>query len=91
MADQNNVVEAITDPVTGEDAWKNRTYIVGVVGGAIVGALSALLYVRSAEESLEETGEPPSVSTGTLLSLVLAALGLIRQIAESGKSKGKKK
>ena len=54
MADQNNVVEAITDPVTGEDAWKNRTYIVGVVGGAIVGALSALLYVRSAEESIEE-------------------------------------
>ncbi|MCA9884646.1 MAG: hypothetical protein KC546_13025 [Anaerolineae bacterium] len=89
MADQNNVVESVADSVTGEESWKNRTYIVGVIGGAIVGGLSAMLYVRSAEESLEETGEPPSVSTGTLLSLVLAALGLIRQIAESGKSKKK--
>lgn len=72
-----------------DKSWKNKMYVVGVVGGAIVGGLSALLYVRSAEESMEAEGEMPEVSTGTMLSLTLAAISLIRQIAESGKNKKK--
>ncbi|QPC80691.1 hypothetical protein G4Y79_13315 [Phototrophicus methaneseepsis] len=70
-----------------EQDWKNKMYVFGVIGGAIVGGLSALLYVRSAEESMAAEGEMPEVSTGTMLSLTLAAISLIRQIAESGKKK----
>lgn len=67
--------------------WKTRTYLMGTLAGAAFGLISAYLFARAAEEN--EGGKPESISTGTLLSLVLAVMGLLRQIAESGKSKKK--
>lgn len=68
--------------------WKSRTYITGVLGGAFLGALSAYLYARAAEED-EGGGAKPKIQTGQLLSLALAVLGLIRQFAEAGRPKKK--
>jgi hypothetical protein len=69
-----------------DDSWKSRTYVMGVGLGAIVGMMSAYLFVRSAEEN-PESGRPEPIQTGTLISLLLAVLALVRQIAESGKRK----
>lgn len=71
-----------------DDRWKTRTYVMGVILGAVVGLLSAYLFVRSAEEN-PETGRPEPIQTGTLITIVLAVMSLMRQIAESGKPRRK--
>ena len=73
-------------------SWKNRIYIMGALLGAVTGFLSAYLFAQEAEEAAENKEERPKVPATTLLSLALSALGLVRQIAETGKKKkdGKK-
>lgn len=63
--------------------WKTRTLIVTVAAGAIAGYLAGMLYVRQVEE---QGGEPPEkANTTTLLSIALAALAVVRQVAALGK------
>ncbi len=81
---QNNLQ---TTPETPDTAWKTRTYALGVVAGAVMGLLSAYMFTRAAEEN--EDGKPDAIPTGTLIGILLSVLGLIRQIAESGKPKKK--
>lgn len=69
-----------------DESWKPRSYVMGVGVGAFVGLMSAYLFVRSAEEN-PETGKPEPIRTGTIISLLLGVLALVRQIAESGKPK----
>jgi len=79
-----------TQEITNTDeseSWKQRTYITGIAIGSLAGLFSAYLFARAAEEN--EDGKPQQMSTGTLISLTLAVLGLVRQIAESGKQKKK--
>lgn len=68
-----------------DESWKGRTFAMFGGVGAALGVVTAYLYVRSAEEQPE--GERQKLSTGTMISLLLATLALIRQIAESGKPK----
>ena len=71
--------------------WKRQNYILGTMVGMILGTLAAYLYNRAAEEDAERQGGKPSpVSTTQLIGLSLALLGVIRQIAELGKSSKKK-
>lgn len=71
---------------TGEN-WKNRSYIVGTMLGTLFGAIAAYLYNRAAEEDADlHGGHPVKIQTGQMLGLTLAALGIIRQIAELGKA-----
>lgn len=72
-----------------DDSWKMKAYAIGLIGGSLMGLLSAYLFNRAAEENREE-GEAISVSTTTLIGLALSAMSLIRQIAESGRKKQKK-
>jgi H+/Cl- antiporter ClcA len=66
--------------------WKTRAYLIGLVGGAVFGFLAAMLYARAAEEEAARSGgNPPSIPTTSLIGLLLSALALIRQIAETGK------
>lgn len=67
-----------------EDNWKTRVYAMGVMVGALMGFISAYLFARAAEEN-SENGKPQQIPTGTLLGLLLSAMSLMRQIAESGK------
>jgi hypothetical protein len=67
-----------------DNSWKSRTYVLGVTLGAVVGLISAYLFVRSAEEN-PETGRPEPIQTGTIIALLLSIMGVMRQIAESGK------
>ncbi|MFW5691367.1 MAG: hypothetical protein ACOCXZ_02590 [Chloroflexota bacterium] len=70
--------------------WKMQTYIKGGLLGLGIGLLGAYLYARAAEEDAERNGgQPNKLQTGQILSIALAVLGLIRQIAESGKKQKK--
>ncbi len=67
---------------------KARIIVAGAALGAMLGLLSSYLYTRAAEENGNpEAGAPGSVSTGQALTVLLAILGLVRQIAELGKPK----
>ena len=67
---------------------KTRIIVAGAAIGAALGFLSSYLYTRAAEEAgSQEAGAPSSVSTGQALAILLAILGLVRQIAELGKPK----
>lgn len=68
--------------------WKTRTYIIGTILGAVTGLLSAYLYAREAENNAED-GERPEIAPSAMIGLALSALGLVRQISESGKKKKK--
>jgi uncharacterized membrane protein len=72
---------------TQDEGWKNRTYLAGLGFGALVGVISAYFFVRASEEEEVEGRKREPVSTGTIISLMLAVFALVRQIAESGKPK----
>jgi hypothetical protein len=73
-------------------AWKSQAYIKGVAAGALLGLVAAYMYSRAAEEDAQRNGGAPnSVSTGEVIGLGLAALAMVRQIAEMGKGPAKKR
>jgi hypothetical protein len=77
----------MSEIVPSGDNWKRQSYIFGLSLGTLVGLLAAYLYNRAIEEDLTRKGaKPDGVSTGQMISLSLATLGIIRQITELGKS-----
>ena len=66
---------------------KARIIMAGAALGAALGLLSSYLYTRAAEENENAEAGAPAVSTRQLLGIVVAILGLLRQIAELGKAK----
>ena len=65
---------------------KNRIMLTGIGVGAVFGLISSYLYARAAEENDNpDAGKPESISTGQFLTLLLAILGVVRQISEMGK------
>lgn len=85
-ADPNTSVQSASEQ-------RMRNLALGVGAGAICGLIASYLYSRAAEEQPEgDAGTPRSISTGQLLAVLLAILGVIRQVAELGKPKkpGKK-
>lgn len=77
----------------GRHEPKTRVLLLGIGFGAFVGLVSSYLYARAAEEhDNSDSAAPRTVSTGQLLAILLAILGLVRQVAELGKPKkpGKK-
>ncbi len=74
----------------GSVSWQQQNYVRGSLVGLTFGLLAAYLYNRAAKEDAERNGgKPAPVQTMQLITLTLAALGLIRQIAELGKSSKK--
>jgi hypothetical protein len=65
--------------------WRTRTFVLGGVVGAVLGLLSAYLYVRTAEEEHGEGQPPATPQTGDALRLGLSVLGIVRTITEWGK------
>lgn len=71
--------------------WKTQIYLIGAGFGAIMGFLSAYLFAKEAEDSVDDIEQRPEVSPITLLGLGLSILTLVRQIGETGRKKDKKK
>ena len=74
------------NPANAASSWKTRAYIIGAIGGLIVGVLSAHLYVRATQENMM-SDTPEKVRTRDMMTLTLSIITLVRQIAELG-SKG---
>lgn len=69
--------------------WRRQVYLVGAMAGTFFGLLAAYLFARASDEADTEGEGPTRVQTGQLIAMSLAALSLIRQIAEAGKGKKK--
>jgi hypothetical protein len=67
-----------------DNSWKITAYAAGVIGGAVVGILAAVLYTRSAEASLENNGRRPEIGTMSVIGLTISLINIIRQIVELG-------
>lgn len=75
-----------------ESNWKTRALFTGTMFGTVFGFVAAYLYTRAAEEDQRAGGSPQNrIQTGDLIGLGLALLGVVRQIAELGRSPQRKK
>ena len=63
-----------------EDNWKSKTLVMGIVIGAVAGAVSALLLIKKAET--EHT--TPKLTAGEGIQVGLGLLGVMRLIAGLG-------
>lgn len=63
------------------DNWKIKTLILGAALGALLGAATAYLFARTAEES---GGKPPKISTGDAIRAAIGIIGVMRGIASLG-------
>jgi drug/metabolite transporter (DMT)-like permease len=70
---------------------RTGTYIWGVLLGAAAGLVAAVLYARATEEERRSGGEPQALQTGQIITLGLALLGIVRQVAEMGHPPAKKR
>lgn len=78
-SDQSRAI--IPQPDAG---WRPRVFLLGGLLGALLGLLSAYLYVRAAEERYGGAKPPEAPDTGDAVRLGTALLGIIRTIAEWG-------
>lgn len=78
MSIDNNMVS------NADDNWKVKALVIGTAVGALLGLASAYLLTRTADEF---DGQPPHVSTGDIIKVGVAAIGLIRGIASLGEGK----
>jgi hypothetical protein len=77
---------------TPSPTWKSQAYAMGAAAGALFGLVAAFMYARAAEEDAQRNGGAPNkASTGEVIGLGLAALAMVRQIAEMGKGPAKKR
>lgn len=77
-------------PANTQPPAKMRTITIGALSGLVFGLLAAYLYSRAAEEEIHQSGSAPQISTGDIITIALAVLGLTRQISEMGRSKKKR-
>lgn len=65
--------------------WKAQVYAIGAAAGIVFGMLASYLFTRAASEEMDrEDWSPEPVPTGQIIALALAALAMMRQIAELG-------
>ena len=63
------------------DSWKTQFLLIGALSGAIVGAATAYLMIRTAEEN---NSGPQQSTTGDALKTGLNIIGIVRGIAALG-------
>lgn len=80
MADDQHAVMT-RQPDTG---WQSQVYLIGGAVGALLGLLSAFLFVRASQEARGEN-PPDAPSTSDAVRLGMSLLGIVRSIAELGR------
>lgn len=65
---------------------RQRMYLIGVAAGAIYGLVAAYFYTRAHEEDLRRGDAGSRVQTSELITVAVAALAMVRQIAEMGRA-----
>lgn len=61
--------------------FRRNALIVGMIGGALVGALAAQVFVRSAEREAEESGQELAITPAKGLQIGVLVMGLLRQLS----------
>jgi hypothetical protein len=79
MTDQG---KAITQRQSGD--WRPQVFMIGGLVGAVLGLLSAYLYVRAAEQSQADGSTPEGPAPTDAVKLGLSLLTIIRTITEWG-------
>jgi len=75
--------------VSGQrSGWKSIAYVIGGLGGAALGILSAHMYAQSAEE--RNGGVAPQLGSGEVVALLVSSLAFVRQISSMGARPGRK-
>lgn len=67
-----------------EQDWRPRVLLIGGVVGALLGLLSAYLFIRANDENEGPEAGPPRPGTGEAFKLGAALLTIIRTVAEWG-------
>jgi hypothetical protein len=62
---------------------RSRAFLIGGLGGALVGLIGARFYLRSARRHGRSGGAPPAPTE--LIKLGLSMVGILRQIAALGR------
>jgi len=71
---------------TINETWKRNLLVAGALFGALIGASTAYLMLRTAEE--HGTNTPPTITTGDAIRTALGIIGTMRGVAALGKGKG---
>jgi hypothetical protein len=64
--------------------WRTRALLIGGLTGAIVGIISAIFYIRAAEETSRPGETPEAPAARDAVRLGLSLLGIMRTITEWG-------
>lgn len=79
------MAEQQSDMVPMGSSWRTRTLMVGGAVGAVLGLLSAYLYLRAAEETHGPGESPEGPKTSDAAKLGVALLAIVRTVAEWGR------
>lgn len=75
-----------TDIVPVEDgSWQAKTLLIGGLAGAVLGLMTAFLYMRAAEEEHGGGVPPEAPSAGDAVKVGMSLLTLVRTISEWGR------
>lgn len=66
-------------------SWRTQAYVIGAAAGLLFGLISAYMYNRAASDYGPLPDGRNRVQTGEVLGLGLAALAMVRQVAEMGR------
>ena len=69
-------------------SWKNKTLMIGAIGGLMAGLAAAGFFIRSAyEKALQDRKAlaAPEGQTGDLVKVLVASVGIIRMVAGLGR------
>lgn len=69
-------------PTAYNPKWKRNFMLGGAVAGAIIGAATALLMARAAEE---DGDGPPQINTMDVIRVASTVIGTVRGVAALGK------
>lgn len=58
--------------------WKKKTLIVGILVGAITGAIGAFVLIQSGEKS----GQPPKLTAGDGVKVGVGLMAVLRLLSE---------
>lgn len=71
--------------LSADDSWRAKAMLTGGAIGAVLGVVSAILYIRAAEEKHGSESPPSPPDTKDAMVLGFSLLSVIRSIMELGR------
>jgi hypothetical protein len=72
---------------SGNQYPRGRVFLMGIIAGAVYGLVAAYFYARSHEQDLKLGDSGTNrIQTSEIITVVVAALAMVRQISEMGRA-----